>query len=758
MRTGAANCELTACIAVVRRSKYAAGPACVIGESVSSSTSSFEHCAEIVRSLVPRAQSVGVLAPAWTVTWASDPAARDSIGAAVATLGDPVRVPAGTDDTGITVSGKNCVSFLWLFGPHDTPVGILAIVWPAHLPRGEPPSLASVGRRIAPVLALLAQGLATPEETSAPSNLSPTTEFKWLHDPAGAQDTGDAIDSLMAAFNAHADCEATLLMVPSWYIDRCSTPTGFLAEQVSALRELATDYLWPTVRTKRTAVILNGARYRGADSRLSFRIIATPLERRNSVVGVVIACRASEGTRFETADTRLTGKLAARLVELIETGYDETTGLLSRQAFETAIGRRLTLSPETVRCLVYCDLDQLHVINDFFGFERGDQVLRGVGRCWERSGMPAGSLASRLAGDRFVALLENCTLNQARVWADQLRDTIEHLPALEAGTGMQITASMGVFAMPEGGTLEHGLAAAETACKAAKDRGRNRVELFTDSDQSLVRRYDDMGIFRRIVEALSVGDFTLFAQPIVALRDPRRPTSYELLLRMNDTDGSALAPDMFFSAATRYRLLPKLDRWVLEQALKELLPYLGLLPAWKVSFAINVSGQSLGDSEFADFARATLKGSGVPPECITLEITESAAIGNFEVAKRFLSRMTALGYRFALDDFGTGLSSLAYLKELPVSSIKIDGVFVRDLLTSSRSEAMIEAVMRISRELQLDTVAEFVESQAVCERLLSFGVTHGQGYAFGRPQALATLLSSLAVDQHTDLARQRVGR
>jgi len=166
----------------------------------------------------------------------------------------------------------------------------------------------------------------------------------------------------------------------------------------------------------------------------------------------------------------------------------------------------------------------------------------------------------------------------------------------------------------------------------------------------------------------------------------------------------------------------------------------------------------MGDSEFADFARSTLKGSGIPSEWITLEITESAAIGNFEVAKRFISRMTALGYRFALDDFGTGLSSLAYLKELPVSSIKIDGVFVRDLLTSSRSEAMIEAVMRIAGELQLDTVAEFVESHAVCERLLAFGVTHGQGYAFGRPQPLAALLNSLAAEHQTDLdLRRHVG-
>jgi EAL domain-containing protein (putative c-di-GMP-specific phosphodiesterase class I) len=227
---------------------------------------------------------------------------------------------------------------------------------------------------------------------------------------------------------------------------------------------------------------------------------------------------------------------------------------------------------------------------------------------------------------------------------------------------------------------------------------------------------------------------------------------------MNDADGSALAPDMFFSAATRYQLLPKLDRWVLNQTLKLLQPYAGLLPAWDLSFAINISGQSLGDSEFADFARAAMKASGIDPRWITLEITESAAIGNLDVAKRFISRMTALGCRFALDDFGTGLSSLAYLKELAVSSIKIDGVFVRDLLSSSRSEAMIEAVMTIANELRLETVAEFVESQALCERLMAFGVTHGQGYAFGRPQPLEALLATMAAGRQPDLdMREQVG-
>lgn len=714
----------------------------------SAKTSLFEQCAQIVQSLVPRVQAVGVLGPAWDLIWTSDPSARTKIGAAVAVLGNPSREPAITDRAGVSVAGKNSVYFLWLRGQDDVLAGILAIVWPSQPPRGKSTTLAGVGQRISPVMALLANSLEVPEKSAETASLAESAEFKALdgsiHVSAAGDLAVDPIDRLLAECNRLAPCAATVLMVPAWCLDRCVAAEGMADAAAQALRELTTKYLWPAVRDQRTTVILNKARFKGAEDLIPFRIIATPLARRNAVVGVLVACRPSEGKKFGHREKRLNAKLADRLLEIIEANYDETTGLLNRMAFEAAIDRRLSISPQVVRCLIYCDLDQLHVINDLFGFQCGDRVLRGVARCWERSGMPASSLVSRLAGDRFVALLENCTLNQARTWADQFRKTIEQRPALEAGTGVQITASIGVVAMTEGSTLDHGLAAAETACKAAKDRGRNRVELFSDSDQSLMRRFDDMGVFRRVVEALAAGNFTLFAQPIVPLRNRQRATSYELLVRMNDADGSPLAPDMFFSAATRYQLLPKLDRWVLNETLRQLQPYAGLLSEWNASFAINISGQSLGDSEFADFARSALKGSGIDPKWITLEITESAAIGNLEVAKRFISRMTALGCRFALDDFGTGLSSLAYLKELAVSSIKIDGVFVRDLLSSSRSEAMIEAVMTIAHELRLETVAEFVESQAIGERLMAFGVTHGQGYVFGRPQPLGALLASLA--------------
>ena len=738
------------------------GTSCLSGPSVNSVTDSFfRHCAQIVQSLVPRAQSVGVLGPSWDLVWTSGSQARNEIAAAMTGLAGPPRVPATADEPGVaTAAGGSSVHFLWLRNHHGAIVGILAISSPGQPSRKKADSLAKVSQRVAPVLALLAEMLASLRNSTRASTPSETSEFAGLHDASHIKDGEDLavddIDSLIAAFHRHANCDATLLMVPAWHVDRCIGSKELPVAQSHALTALANDYLWPEVRSKGTTVILNRARFEGVQDRIPFRVMGTPIKHRSTVLGVLIAYRPSEAAPFESADILLHAKLASRLLELIEVSCDKVTGLLSRQAFEKAVARRLMHGPKIARCLIYGDIDQLHMINDLFGFACGDRVLSGVARCWEGSGMPEGSLVSRLGGDRFVAQLENCTLNQARAWADQLRGAIEHLPALDAGTGVQITMSIGVAAMADDVTLDHGLAAAESACKAAKDRGRNRVELFSASDESLVRRYDDLGVFRTVVEALDAGRFMLFAQPIVPLKDRRRPTSYELLVRMKAPDGHALSPRTFFSAASRYQFLPKLDRWVLSQMLSELQPYVEQLESWKVSFSINVSGQSLGDSEFADFARSKLKSSGIPPRWIALEITESAAIGNFAIAKRFISRMTALGCRFSLDDFGTGLSSLAYLKELAVSTVKIDGVFVRDLLSNSSSDAMIEAVMTIAHELQLDTVAEFVESEAVYERLLAIGVTHGQGYVFGRPQPLAVVLNSLAAEHapRPDISRQ----
>ncbi|MGE3667258.1 MAG: putative bifunctional diguanylate cyclase/phosphodiesterase, partial [Steroidobacteraceae bacterium] len=423
--------------------------------------------------------------------------------------------------------------------------------------------------------------------------------------------------------------------------------------------------------------------------------------------------------------------------------HDPLTGLPARHVFEERL-RAVLAAPDANVCVVYADLDQLHVTNDLFGFAAGDDVLRRAAQLWRDHAGQKVELASRFAGDRFVALLRDCTLNQGRVWADAARQAIEALPAPPECSGLRVTASFGVAAAQGGDAPDHVLATAETACKAAKDRGRNRVEVFAQTDASLVQRRDDLAIFRDLLDAFEQDRFVLYAQPIESLWDPSRARRHEILIRLRDANGEPVSPVRFISAATRYQLLPQLDRWVVTRALAMLDPHAAALRSRDVTFCINLSGQSLVQPDFADFVRTTLKGAATPAELLVFEFTESAAISDMQAAQRFIERIGALGARCALDDFGTGFSSLAYLKSLAVSALKIDGSFVRDLLADARSEGVIRAVLQIAAQLGLDTVAEYVETDDIAERLRSLGVTYGQGYAFGAPVPLDTVLAGLS--------------
>jgi EAL domain-containing protein (putative c-di-GMP-specific phosphodiesterase class I) len=361
---------------------------------------------------------------------------------------------------------------------------------------------------------------------------------------------------------------------------------------------------------------------------------------------------------------------------------------------------------------------------------------------------------ARLSGDRFAAVLDSCTLNHGRTWAETARAQVEQLALPPVCQGFKFSASFGVAAIESGERFETALARATTAGRAAKDRGRNRVELFTDTDLSLVQRQDDLKLFRELCSAIEVRRFQLLAHAIVPLADASRPKQYELLVRLQDSHGEVLEPARFLSAATRYQLLPQLDKGVVQLALAEIAPFAAVLEARDSVCWINVTGATICQPDAADAIRLLVKGSGIPGHLIGFEITEGAAIENLEAATRFIVRLRELGCRVALDDFGTGFSSLSYLKSLAVQSIKIDGSFIRDLLSNGRSQALVAAVLEIARQLGLDTVAEFIESAPVAARLKSLGVTYGQGHYYGTPAPLRDVLNELAAEHAADQKRQ----
>ncbi len=419
---------------------------------------------------------------------------------------------------------------------------------------------------------------------------------------------------------------------------------------------------------------------------------------------------------------------------------DPLTSLINRREFERRLGVLLT-EDERARgehALLYLDLDQFKVINDTCGHAAGDTLLRQVARTL--SGVVRrGDTLARLGGDEFGVLLERCALEQAMRVAGSVRAAIREMGFVWENRTFLLGVSIGVVPILEhDGDITEIMRAADAACYGAKDKGRNRVHVYRDDDAGLARRHKEMEWVTRISQALAEGRFHLCFQPIVPLQpgcggDDR----FELLLRMQDANGSIVLPGAFIPAAERFNLATRLDRWVVRTTLNWLRRRPELLRSG-TNFNINLSGQSLADEEFRDFAETEFEQSGVPGERICFEITETAAITDVVGATNFIHALKALGCRFALDDFGAGLSSFGYLKTLPVDVVKIDGMFVKGMADDPIDRAMVKSINEIGRVMGKETVAEFVEHRSLLDRLREMNVGFAQGYGIGRPEPLDT--------------------
>ena len=288
--------------------------------------------------------------------------------------------------------------------------------------------------------------------------------------------------------------------------------------------------------------------------------------------------------------------------------------------------------------------------------------------------------------------------------------------------------------------MEETLKAADMACYMAKEKGRNRIQVYHPSDSELVQRVGEMGWVQRIRNGLDEQRFCLFAQEIRALKAGEPDRSHvELLIRLRDEDGNLVLPGSFMPAAERYGLMPLIDRWVVRNAFELLASRLDSGFDRLSSCAINLSGATFGDDGFVDYVRRQFEIYRVPPEKICFEVTETNAIANISNATRFIQALKKLGCRFSLDDFGTGMSSFAYLKHLPVDYIKIDGSFVREMLNSETDRAMVEMIVHMAKVMGKCVVAECVESEEILDALREIGVGYAQGYAIGKPEPFERL-------------------
>ncbi|TDJ63276.1 MAG: EAL domain-containing protein [Proteobacteria bacterium] len=431
-----------------------------------------------------------------------------------------------------------------------------------------------------------------------------------------------------------------------------------------------------------------------------------------------------------------------------QTTHDPLTGLVNRREFERRleVALNVTRSELSEHALLYMDLDQFKVVNDTCGHTAGDEFLRQLGAELYRKVRKHDTLA-RLGGDEFGVLLEHCPAEQASRIANELLETIQDFRFVWEGKSFTLGVSIGLVPITgHSGSLSKILSTADAACYAAKDAGRNRIHVYRDDDSTLVRRHGEMQWVPRITEAIQEGRFHLYYQLIVPVSGEEEGVHFEFLLRMEDEDNNIIPPRAFLHAAERYNLMLGLDRWVTKTAFQWLQLHPEQVDHLKLC-TINLSGHSLGDADFMQFIIKELKQSGIPPEKICFEVTETAAISNLMKAIRFMSILRDLGCRFSLDDFGSGMSSFAYLKNLPVDYLKIDGIFVKDIADDPIDYAMVKAINEMGHVMGKETVAEFVEKEAILWKLREIGVDYAQGYAIAKPRPLIEMDSGFLLNQ-----------
>ena len=516
-----------------------------------------------------------------------------------------------------------------------------------------------------------------------------------------------------------------------------------------ALLELLASTIYDRVQSQVSAVVLNELdeqeRHRLLDDRPENLVAYPIIDDHGTAIGLLSVVARQELHTFSNGDRNLLEVMANKASRIIHTHHDSLTGLMNRSGFESTLVTALgtTRSQNTEHCMLHIDIDQLHVVNDLMGYQEGDSLIRRVARVL-RQNIRATDHLARLGGDEFAVLLSRCDLHRAYDIARDICAAIRELEVISASKQLTVTASVGIASMThETDGIVSILAAAEIACKTAKEAGRDRIQVFEKDNTTLVRRSEEIGWIGRVQQALKNDEFVLYCQPVAPLVAGVHTEHFEVLLRMQDENGQILSPAAFMPAAERYQLMPLVDRWVIRNTLRWLSNNWESIATAEPVFCINLSGQSLTNTGFLAFVVDELDESGVPAPNICFEITETAAISNIDEAIGLMDSLRAMGCRFSLDDFGAGLSSFGYLKKLPVNYLKIDGSFVREITTDKVSLSMVQAICSIGKTMGLSIVAEYVGDEDTVALLKKIGADFAQGFGIGKPTPIDSVLTRL---------------
>jgi len=719
----------------------------------------------LLHSLVPRAQCFCFYNVQRDCVWSSEGADDYEIDNFVADL--PNEIIAGLDaDSEVirrTLNSGRTLLVLPVHGDESVQVGILISVFSRNAGKSSsfnPSLLASI---LLPAVEMIGEGLFLEKrvEQAESRNRDIEKELTLVYEVDekihGASRSHSGLAQLVGQSGRFLSVAYSVLLIPGKRIRVSATHSSWKNVNRKVLDRYLVDHMLDKLEGHRWPMVFKIPGIEGAEGALEdgYQTLLCPLtDKHGNLEGVLAQLGRVNGGDFGKAERRFMAHIVRKVEYVIERSFDAMTGLMNRAGFEAQLQESSKSLDEATEPhqLIYFDLDNLQLVNDTFGREAGDAVIVRFARLLEED-LSRNAVVSRLTGDDFCILLTHSSREDALELATAIREQGTSLRFLEGDKSLQVTMSIGVAEFSCDANEEgHALTMARMACEGAKEHGRDRIEVYDDQNLSMIRRHDDMQLVAQIQQAIDSDGFELLAQPISSLKKRGCPPRYEILLRMKDGGGDYVPTQALFSAAERYFLMPQIDRWVTSTTIARLAEYKDAVADSDANFSINLSGQSLSDDDILEFIDEELAASGLPATNLCFEVTESAAVSNLQKAQVFIDELRQRGCRISLDDFGAGLSSFAYLKNFNVDTLKIDGSFIRDITDNRISESMVAAITQVAKVMQLETVAEYVETKATRKLIAELGVDYAQGHEVGKPLLFAETLESLGSKKKSSTA------
>lgn len=716
----------------------------------------FGKAASLLHSLVPRAQLFCFYNLDRECVWSSESADDFEVDNFVAELPEEIIVGLKDSDEILkrTLPSARTLLVLPVYDDERQVIGILVSLFSKNVGKSASFNPTLLRNILEPAIEVIGETLRVSKELAASKARAHEVEkeLKLVYEVDekihGSSRRHSQLAQLVGKSGRYLGINYSVLLIPSKRIRISATHASWKKVNRKMLDRYLIDQLLPKLEGQRQPLIFEIPAIEGSknEAEQGYQTLLSPLlDKHGNVEGMFAQLGRVDKKEFSNSDRRFMSHVVRKVEYVIERSFDSMTGLMNRSGFEAQLHEswKSLLSETDTHQLIYFDLDNLQLVNDNFSRKAGDEVIMQFARLLEED-LPSSAVLSRLTGDEFCILLTHSDTEAALKLANDIREKRAELRYLEGDKSLQVTMSIGIAEFTHSnGDDGSALTTARMACESAKDHGRDRVEVFDAGNQSIIRRYDDMQLVAEIQKALDGEGFELRAQPIVSLHGSSTQPRFEVLLRMFDSDGNPVSTKALFSAAERYHIMPQVDRWVVSNAIAALSEIKDTIAENGAIVSINLSGQSLGDDDIFEFIEEEIRLSGLPPEVLCFEITESAAVSNLIKAQTFIDQLKEFGCTISLDDFGAGLSSFAYLKNFNVDILKIDGSFIRDITENRISESMVAAITQVAKVMELKTVAEYVESDLARQLISKLGVDFAQGHIYGKPVSLKSMLSDL---------------